>query len=334
MDKQPVLQIPHGLAEVPTGTAYVTGPEGRILALDLDCGEIVARAEFAAEPLALADGLLIGWRPGDGGPNAVRVVAAMRQGRSIDIVWETTIVLPGWADPRAMEPDTFSLVAEFQGGEVIVRWQASTRYGGGAPPPAQVLDAAAHDEQGTIRLDRRTGARLGAEEQTRPQPLSAEPPPDIGPDRQVVPYRSGSSWATAPWRSDTGDAALFRPRGGTGIALLRREAGGDSETALSSDPGAEAAVTPDGALIFVGEPGAGRWRVFTAATGEPAASLPFDPGTEWVAALGDRALYEVAEDMGGIRRYSLRCRDLGTGALMWSQTLREVTLMAQPPPPP
>ncbi len=334
MEKQPVLQIPHGLADVPAGMAYVAGPDGCILALDLNRGEIVARAGFAAEPLALADGLLIGWRPGAGGPNAVRIVAAIRNGQSIDIVWEATIALPDWADPQALEPDAFALEAEFQDDAVIVRWQASTRYGGGAPPPPEVLEAATRDQQAMVRLDRRTGAPIGPEERSRIEGGSSVSPPDVGAGRRVVPYRSGSSWATAPWRSGAGDAALIKPQSGPGVALLRREAGRDSESTLSTDPGAEAAVTQDGMLIFVSEPSSNRWQVFSAATGEPTASLPFDPGTEAVAALDDRALYEVAEDIGGTRRYSLRCRDLKTGALMWSQALREMTLAAPPPPPP
>ena len=334
MNTQPILRIPHGLADVQAELAYVAGPGERIVALDLTRGEIVARSDFAATPVAADGELLISWTSVIGQPNAVRLIAALRRGEKIRSAWEATLELPNWVDLESAEPDAFTLDAEIQEGVVVISWEASARYRGGAPPPPDVEEAATHNERGTVRLDRETGAPVGPEERTKIEQSPAEPLPDTVLDRQIVPYRSGPSWATKPWRAGRADSFLVRPKQGPGVALVRREAGSTEETRLSSDPNAEAAVIPDGGLIFIHEAGGGgrSWQVFSAVTAKRVASLPFDPGTECVAVVDDRVLYHVVEDVGTTRRQSLRCRSLRTGELMWSQMLGEVALKAPPPP--
>jgi hypothetical protein len=152
----------------------------------------------------------------------------------------------------------------------------------------------------------------------------------------MVPYRSGTAWATAAWGAGSADVFLARTEKEPGIVLVRRESGGaarGSEIRLTDDPAAEAAVTPDGRLVFIYEPGgdAPAWHVFSAETGERITRLPFDPGTEGVAVVNDQVLYEVVEDHGGTRRRSLRSRNLQTGEAMWSFLLGEETLRAPPP---
>jgi hypothetical protein len=333
MNTQATLWIPHGIADAKADLAYVAGPDECIVALNLTRGEIVARSDFAAKPLAADGDLLVGWTSVIAQPNAVRLIAALRRGEKIRSAWEATLELPDWVDLESAEPDAFTLDAEIQEGAVVVSWEASARYSGGAPPSPDVEEAAKHNERGTVRLDRKTGAPVGSEERTKFEQSPAELLPNMISNRQIVPYRSGPSWATKLWRAGKADSCLVRPKQGPGVSLVRSEAGSTEETRLSSDPNAEATVAPDGGSIFIHEPGSGgrSWQVFSAATAKRVASLPFDSGTEWAAVVDDRVLYHVVEDDGSTRRQSLRCRSLQSGELMWSQVLGEVALRAPPP---
>ncbi len=336
MSAQPGMRIPHGVADAQAQLAYVAGPGKPVIALDLARGEVVARSDFSARPLVADGDLLVAWSPVVGRPAAIRLIAARRHGDQIVPAWEATLELPDWVDLESAEPDAFTLDAEIREGVVVTNWTASARYRGGAPPSPDIEDAATHGERGTARFDRETGATLGVEDRSEVPFESAELSPEAVPDRRVVAYRAGQTWSTRPWRAGKAESVLVKPKEGPGVAVARREASSIVEIKLSDDPNAEAAVTPDGVLIFVHEPGGdGRsWRVFSSATGEPIASLPFDPGTEWVAVVDDRVLYYVVEDVEKTRHQSLRCRSLRTGERMWSKTLGEVTLRAPPPPMP
>jgi hypothetical protein len=226
------------------------------------------------------------------------------------------------------------LEAEIQGGLVVVTWEAHSRYQGGAPPPPQVEEAATRDERRIVRLDRETGAVMGQERaELAPSPEPALP--ELPPTSRMVPYRSGTSWATQSWRAGSADVFLVRTAEEPGIVLVRRDSGGadgSGEIRLTSDPAAEATLTPDGRLVFIHEPGgdAPAWHVFSTETGEPITRLPFDSGTEGVAVVNDRVLYLVVEDLGTTRRRSLRCRNLHTAEAMWSQLLSEEARKAPP----
>lgn len=333
MNSRPNLRIPHGIADAQADLAYVVGPDECIVALNLTRGEISARSDFAAMPLAADGDLLVGWTSDIVQPSAVRLITARRRGETIGSQWEATIEIPNWVDLKSPEPSAFNLDAEIENDAIVVRWEASARYGGGAPPPPDVEETARHNEGGTLRFDRETGAPLGPEERTEIDESPLEAPPDIISNRQVVPYRSGPSWTTGMWRAGKAESCLVRPKEGPGVSLVRGEAGRTEETSLSSDPDAEASVSPDGALIFIQEPGGGErsWQVFSAAAAKRIASLPFDSGTEWAAVVDDRVLYHVVEDEGSRRRQSLRCRNLKSGELIWSQVLAEVALKAPPP---
>jgi hypothetical protein len=336
MIEHSALKIPHGIADPEENVAYVVGPEGFITCLALESGKSLGRTDFPASPLTIYGGMLIGWRPAPDQPNAVRLFAAARKGKGLHLKWKEALELPGWVEVGSLEPGQFTLGATIEGKRVVATWEAHSRYRGGAPPPAQVEDAASHDERRTVRLDPETGAAV-EQERAEPAPsLEEQVLPEMPPTMRIVPYRSGTSWVTRSWRVGSADAFLARTAKEPGIVLVRRDPAGaarGSEIRLTDDPAAEAAVTPDGRMIFVHEPGgdAPAWHVFSAETGDRITRLPFDPGTEGVAVVNDQVLYEVVEDRGGTRRRTLRSRNLQTGEAMWSFLLGEETLRAPPP---
>lgn len=329
-------QIPYGLADVEGGTIYVEGPDGYLECLDMESGKLLARTEFPARLLAVREGRIIAWRPGTPQPNALVVFAAQPREGTLSPIWQRPLELPDWVDTQSSEPERFTLTADADD-EFVITWEAHSRYQGGPPPPPQIEEAHTHDERRTVRLDAETVAAVG-QERAEKVAVPEQALPELPPNRYIVPYRSGTSWRTQSWRSGSADAFLVRAAEEPGIVLVRRDADGAaglSEIRLTSDPAAEAAVAPDGSLVFIHEPGGDppAWHVFSAETGEQISRLPFDSGTEGVAVVNDQVLYLVVEDLGTKRRRSLRCRNLHSAEEMWSHLLGEVSLRPPPPPP-
>ena len=338
MTEHSAAQVPCGYADPEEEVAYIVGPQGRIHLLDLTSGETMARTEFAGTPLTIGDGVLIGWAPAPDQHNAVRLFALVQDGDVLRPKWETELQLPDWVETVSSEPNAFMLQAEIEKERVAVTWGAHARYRGGAPPPPRVEEAATHEERRTLQLDCQTGKLVGKEHvEAAPRPEQALPA--LTPDRRLVPYFSGTSRLTRPWRAGLAESFLVKTGREPEIVLVRESIGrkaGPVEIRLTEDPAAEAAVTPDGGLIFIHEPAGITpvWHVFSAETGERIASLPFDAGTRGVAVVNERVLYLVVEEHGTVRRWSLRCRNLHTTEAMWSYFLKEDVRSKAPPLPP
>lgn len=338
MSEHTVVQVPYGCADPEWRAAYIVGPQGKIHLLDLTSGETKARTEFAGTPLTIDDGVLIGWTPAPDQRNALRLFALVQEGDVLRPKWEAELELPDWVETGSSEPNEFVLQAEIENERVTVSWEAHARYRGGAPPPRQVEEAATHDERRTLHLDRQTGRLVGKEHvEAAPGPQQALP--EMTPDRKIVSYHSGTSRLTRPWPAGSAKSFLVRTGKQPGMVLVRESPGrttGPVEIRLTDDPAAEAAVTPDGSLIFIHEPAGGgpAWHVFSAETGERITSLPFDVGTRGAAVVNERVLYLVVEDRGTTERWSLRCRNLHTTELLWSYVLKEDVRSKAPPLPP
>lgn len=332
------LRIPRGLADPRGEFAFVEGPRGLIYQLDLESGDVQARTNFHGSPLAIYAGALIGWTQAPGLPNVVRLFSAFPQNDLLSPTWEQDIRLPAWVDVGSSEPERFDLVAEIRDEQLVVTWEARTRYPGGAPPPPGIEAAETRDAGGAVYLDPETG-RVLREEHRALRPGAPLPLPDLPANRRIVPYLQNGSWFTQPWSVNSEEAFLVASTQEPGISLVRREPGipvRQVEIRLAEDPAAQAAVTPGGTFVFVHEPGSDppAWLVYSVQTGQLIASLPFDSGTQGVSVVGDKVLYLVIHERGPTRRTSLRSRHLRTGQVMWSFTLGEEATRTPPPPPP
>ena len=328
-------RIPCGIVDPEAKIAYVKGRDGRITGIALETGELLARTEFAAMPLAYGEGRLICWSHLPQRPNEVRLHAVVRQGRELIPQWEQTLTLPEWVEVNSPEPDSFQLEVAVDKQRVTAAWEAHSRYRGGAPPPIDVEQAAMRDECHTQHLDLNNGTLIG-KALIEPVPTPERMPPKLRPDRRIVPYHAGTSWETQSWRCGAVHACLIKAVDRPGILLLHQDAAGaEAEIRLTDDPQATAAITLDGGLIFIHEPGETGpvWQVFATATGKHLARLGFDPGTDGIAVIDDRILYVVREDIQGMRRRTLECRGFPSGEAMWSFVLAEEAVKAPPPLP-
>lgn len=329
------VRIPHGIVDTHADVAYVVGKEGRTFCLSLGTGEVLASTDHASIPLATDKGMLIGWSYTPHRPNEIHLFSAARQGRVLLPRWEQALQFPEWVDLRSPEPENFMLDAEIREGRVILTWEAHARYRGGAAPSVEVEKAAIRDERQTIEFDGKDGAITG-KHRDEPVPPLKRITPRLKPNTKIVSYRSGTTWETQRWRAGAVNACLIRTADEPGIVLLHQDASGtETQIRLTGNPQSVAAVTLDGRFIFIheSEGAESAWEMFSAETGARTASLGFDPGTGGVSVVKNSVLYEVGEAVKGMRRRTLRCRNLLTGKQMWSFVLDEEAVRAAPPPP-
>jgi hypothetical protein len=333
MDSRSTLQIPSGFASSDEDIGYVVGLRGFIYCLNLASGDVLAQTDFSATPLTLYRDMLIGWALEAHGSQMIAIFALVRSENVLWVRWQQPLQLPDWVEVDSIEADAFSIFAEVQDQLLAVTWEARSLYAGGAYPPASVESAAANHERRTIIMEPESG------EKTAPPPIPMSPTIEdraleLEPTKRVVPYRSGAGWETRSWRTGSADLLLVREVDAPGILLHRLEQDTDAseDIRLSSDPGAIAAVTPDGEHIFIHEPVKAElpWKLFSA-TGERLARLPLEPGAESVAVVNERVLYVVSEESEGLQRKTMRCRELPTGKTLWSFRLSEEALTAPPP---
>lgn len=331
---EPSAQIPYGLADLQGGFLYIEGADRHLECLDIVSGEVLARTEFPGRALAMSEGHIIGWSIGTPQPHTLNLFKVRRRGAVLSPVWQQTIDLPDWVDILSSEREAFTLCADV-GDEVVITWEAHSRYNGGASPSSRVEIAQTHDECRLIRIDIDSGEIVSEE----PGEFEPEQIDYVVKALPLVPYRSSGLWVNRPWRVGPREALLLRASDTPGIVLRHRDLFGaatEADIPLTTDAATESAVTPDGSLILAHEPdlAPGDWKVFSSETGEQIASLPYENGTEGVAVIGPRVLYVVTESQeeSPMGRRFLRCRDLESGALRWSHLLSETQL--RPPPPP
>lgn len=327
------IRIPRGIVDPSADVAYVVGRKGCIFCLSLSTGEVLASTDFASIPVAIDTGMLIGWWYASHRLTEIHLFSAPRQGSAIRPRWEQAVGLPEWVDISSPEPDSFKLKAKVREERIIVTWEAHARYRGGAAPPVEVEKAAMRDARHILEFDRKDGT-ITAQERIDSTPPPEPTLPKLKPNKKIVPYRSGASWDTQSWRAGRVNACLISTTDASGIVLLHQDdRGAEAEIRLTGDPKAVAAVTLDGSHIFIHEPaGTGSaWQVFSTETGTRVASLGYDPGSEGISVFKERVLYEAREEAKGMRRRTLRCRNLLTGEPMWTFVLDEEAV--KPPPP-
>lgn len=338
MKAHPATQIPRGLADPQGEFAYVNGPGGLVYRLQLASGAVRARSDFPGTPLALYQGALIGWRSTPGSQNKLRIFVLAVEEKALRTLWEQEIILPSWVQVDSPETEWFNLESEMLDDELLVTWEARSRYPGGAPPPPGVEAAEERDASSALHIDLESG-RILREEAKDPIRGTEQPLPQLPLNRRIVPYLRGEAWVTQPWVINSGEAFLVRNTEEAGVWLVRGAPGDPAEameTQLSGDPKAVAAVTPDGGFIFIHEAGSepANWVVYSAKTGDRVARLTYEPGSGEVAVVQDKVLYLVTQELGSTRRSELRCREMASDRALWSFTVAEETSMMAPPPPP
>jgi len=168
-------RFPRGVADPSGERAYLRDQAGRLVALDLQSGNVLWRTTAPMRPLLARDDKVSAMRLA--GPHALEVVVLdAANGRELNR--SNPLVLPDWANVSLQDTPDFTLYAEEENGAFFLRWSARKRYRGGAAPNAKILEAARRDAWGRARVDLATGE---IEELSNAAGAAPEPPPDENP---------------------------------------------------------------------------------------------------------------------------------------------------------
>ncbi len=332
----PAAPLPCGAADAGGRTGFVANTHGGIDAVDLTTGDLLWTVDGAKRPALVEEERLYAWAPVDG--NGLRVVAFDRTQSGRRLMESETVVFPDWVNVEEAPGRSFTARGRLDKGRLILDWEARAWYSGPRPTPRNEADAR-RGAAGEVCIDVESGkTTTDAAEKT------AAPPPPKELEKAVV-----------RWQGAAGE-------GDDQAALVLEEADGRQKMSLlvwSADkvnPPKElltgrrllALPTVDERFLCLrdasprpdqesADPGQSSWSIRRSDNGDLLAQVPYSPGTESVAVIGERAYFLVSGSFKGpidhpfVRSRDLKAFDLRTGKLLWERPV-EGKLCSPPAP--
>lgn len=334
----PIL-FPRGIADPEGRAGYVWHLREGIDAIDLANGALLWRTSVASRPLLVVNNTLIAQARVKGMPNALQVVVLDRTQSGRLLLTSEPVVFPVRISIFSAAEEEFRLQPRVDGDDLLLIWEAHTRYRGGAPPSPRAVQQATTDTAGLVRVNMGTGA-------VAMLPL---PPAMRSPDLTALstalpiesaPYQLGATFHNEPWRVDERLAAVIiepteqkltekKSTEKKPALVLQHWSVSENPTLLQSTKLLEGAafivaLSLNRQYLFVHrDPLPKRdanWHVFSAQSGQAVAKTPHDAETQEIQVLNEQMFYTVATPQGRDRatlQIEVRARTLATGELLW-----------------
>jgi hypothetical protein len=237
------------------------------------------------------------------------------------------LTLPGWVNVEG-DDNNFTLKAYVDRGALALDWGAHLQYGGGAPPPPQILAQHTKHVVGGVRVDLESGAVETLNVRGDGQ----------APESEKFSQGWDESSQVEAWTVGGKDVALLYQVSGGEVAfyLKLREHSGEQpsgELKLISGESIVPHVTPDGLYVFfhqegyaaVERSGASPWHVFSAETAKRVAELTHEEGAAQPCVVGGNVYYLLERRAGRVIRCALKAREMATDKVLWEWPLQELT---------
>ena len=342
---QPVF-LPRGVADPGGRTGYVTNAAGGIDALDLLTGEQLWSTAVGSRPLALVGNRLAAQRPRQEKTNALEIVVLDVTQQGTLVLISDPVVFPEWVSVAPATEESFTYRIFIDDHHLLLDWHARGRYQGGAAPPPQILAQATQDATGTARIHLETGQV----EMLPHTPHAAAHLPEGLQHVTSRPYLAGSSWQTEAWIASKKLSAFVskESEGREALYLMTW----DVSTGQAHEPillvtgkALVPYVTPEGRYLFIHpevppapQPAENQaWWVFSAETGQPLATLSYEPGAQEACVVGARVYYLVEGPSpplasgGAVLPRTLKARELASDQVLWERPLQG-RRVSKPPP--
>ena len=329
--------LPCGVADPGGRTGFLANAHGGIDAVDLATGDRLWDVDGAQRPALAEDDRLYAWTPVNG--NGLRVVAFDRTQGGRRMLESETAAFPDWVSVEEAPGRSFTARWRLDRGRLILDWEARSWYSGTHATPQAEADARRHAE-GQVRIDVETGKV----ETAAAVPPAAPPPPPKELEKAVVRWQGATGDGQAAlvldeeegrqklslwlWNADrvnppkellVGKRLLALPTIDERFLCLRDAAPSPDQRAGSEDRDRYG------------------WSIVFADSGNRLAQAPYDPGTEGVAVVGQRAFFLVSGSFKGpidhpfVRPRRLQAFDLRTGKPLWERPV-EGKLCSPPAP--
>ncbi|MEQ9667973.1 hypothetical protein [Coleofasciculus sp. G2-EDA-02] len=332
--------IPGGIADTTGKFGCIQNEEGGTDCIDLTNGHLISRINRISKPLLIRDQKLIIWSPNLENHNVLHLFTALIQKGQESLRPMQSVSLPEWCDATSTDSLDFQLQASAEDNQLVIQWQARSRYKGGAPPPQYIIEQLSKDAAGTVRIDINTGKIISRNfQEITPEKNILQD--DFELFARTIPYKQGFEWYNKPWTVGEHEFVLLseNAKGQPGIYLLKRDAINRREqnitkllekSAISSE--IELNLTPDGRYLFAvladsdsAEKSQSSWYIFSVTSGERVSVISYEPGTEYISVIDGKIFYLVEQftPQGEQTHWCkiLKSRDLRTGKIVWFRTL-------------
>jgi hypothetical protein len=164
----PSVYLPGGVADAAGRTGFVTGPDGRIDAINLEDGKLLWKTKEAAHPLALHNGRLAASIPVSNKANCLRVLLFDTTQEGKRVLESEVVVFPDWVSVGLEYGRSFEVTAaETVKDDLLMHWEARAIYVGGHPPSRVEEERRRKHATGIARVNLKTGkADIGRVNQT------------------------------------------------------------------------------------------------------------------------------------------------------------------------
>lgn len=313
--------LPRGIWDMSTHIGYLAQVDHSVVAIDLRNGKTVWTSSNASAPLALSEGGLLAasddklWRSGQFTVAILDAKTGQLRVRSTPITLGVSPAIP--AEP--MPP----LTANFEKKGLVLCWETSSLYRGGAAPPIQRANIPPSKIAHSVVVDPITGEL---------RETTLEP---AHPDSNVIPptsvsYRRHGEWAKGPWFFGNTMANIESREEGKGTkAELRvwdRISLSLRATIELTRGGSDIApyVTADGKYVLLPSSSQSNheWRVFSVANAREIGRAQLGSDPEDMCVVDSQLLYLSSVPTNpGSATIVVRSVDLDSGRQEWERTL-------------
>ena len=313
-------RFPKGICDPSAQIGYAGQEDASVVAIDLRTGNTVWNSPDASVPLALSEALLAAgdytlWKSGQFTIAILDPKTGKLRIRSKPIVLGQPPITP--ADPPPL------LDADFEKDGLFVRWETSSRYRGGAPPPIQRANSVPTKMTHIAIVDPLTG---GVTEKT-PEPTQVASQVDAP---NSVSYRRGGEWHKGPWFSGGSTANIESTAEGKDTKIQLRVWDRPSHTLkatidlATTESEAVPYVTADGKYVLLpSSPGVGpAWRVFSVTNPREIGRVVLGSDPQDICIVGSQLFYlSSISSTAKTATIVLRSVDLDSGRQKWEHPL-------------
>lgn len=334
------LFLPKGVAEPRGMIAYLANISKGIDAIDLSNGKTLWTTNEASYPLLATGKWLAAQKSLPEQSNVFQIAKLDTEKKGSVLLLSDPIVFPDWVLVQPQNEQDFSFTVHYSEPALDLKWQAQSRYRGGAYPPSYILQQAAQESSGIVHIDMQSG---------KVEMLPSTDQGSARPSETPLEEQFGSGWWIAGqnlsvlvWEESHGQQVLQ-------LRTRRRmlNSMGENVVELARGKALVSYVTPDGCYILVypdvpmqlrsrrKQP----WWIFSAETGHLLAKLSYEVGTQAASIFNSKIYYLVNKEVDSIAegvtllRSVLKAKDLNSDKLLWEHILQEQSTQNPPPLP-
>lgn len=149
--------FPLGVAQTDGRIGYIMNFNKGIDAIDLESGRMLWRTNLASRPLIAYDQSLVAGAVGNKS-NVMKILLLSKDGRAR---MQSTVAFPEWVKIQPIDGPSFTMTAalnrDHKAEELLLEWQAHSKYVEGANPPPFIENAEKRDASGEFSVDLKTG---------------------------------------------------------------------------------------------------------------------------------------------------------------------------------